>query len=63
MVHEVPIVERALQLARTGKYASTADVRFALKREGYSAVDLMQITGTLSLQLRRICKGYKAPVG
>jgi len=46
-------LERAFELARTGDYPGTAEIRAQLKAEGYS---LGQLEGpTLMRQLRDLC--------
>jgi hypothetical protein len=51
-----PIIERAFQLARSGRHADTRAVRKALTHEGYTAVEQMHITPTLAKQIRQVCK-------
>jgi hypothetical protein len=52
MDSNVTALERAFELARSGKYSSVSDLRSALSREGYSA---SQIDGpALGRQLRSI---------
>ena len=47
-------IERAFELARSGNYAGSGEIRRALKAEGYM---LDQLNGSQSLvnQLRRLC--------
>jgi hypothetical protein len=59
-MNQVPIVERAFQVARSGTCASIQDVRVALRAEGYGAVD-QHITGSLGKQLKAICQSHAAP--
>lgn len=52
-------LERAFQLARSGKCHSIADIRHGLRAEGY---DERQIEGpSLSRQLRELMKAAEAP--
>ena len=54
-------LERAFELARSGKFASTTDVRNRLKDEGF---DLRQLEGrSLINQLRTICAESGKPDG
>lgn len=47
-------LERAFELAKTGKYANTAEIKRRLSSEGY---DQNQITGsTLQKQLRELIR-------
>lgn len=48
-------VERAFQLARSGKCQSLRDVRQKLRREQYDAVEA-HVTGTLGRQLTALMK-------
>jgi hypothetical protein len=46
-------LERAFELARTGKYANVTDIKAKLKAEGFSDA---QVTGpSLTRQLRELC--------
>lgn len=60
MSTEIHVIERALQIARSGKCTCTTDVRKALSREGYSAFDLMHVTPRLSAQIKRLCVEARA---
>jgi hypothetical protein len=52
-------LERAFELARSGKYSSASDIRRALSAEGYSHV---QIEGpTLMRQLRELMRAARTP--
>lgn len=59
-----PTVERAYQLARSGKYANLAEIKARLKAEGCHAIE-PQLTGrSIQGHLRAICAAtYKAPGG
>jgi hypothetical protein len=51
------IIERAFELARTGKYSNSCEIRDALKAEGY---DGTRIYGrVLQKQLRQVCVDAK----
>ena len=60
MNHSITTIERAFQLAKSGRYASLDDRKKRLKAEGYSAA---QITGgVLSKQLRALIQtALKSP--
>ena len=59
MPERVTTLERAFQLARSGKCATVGELRQQLKAEGY-APD--QITGpTLLRQLRELCAAASGP--
>ena len=48
-------LERAFQLARSGEYASTAEIRTQLKRERCEAVDAHLQGPSINRQLRLLC--------
>jgi hypothetical protein len=50
----VTSLERAFQLARSGKCKTTADIQLQLKAEGYSAAQVIMIGPTLMRQLRAV---------
>ena len=54
-MHEtISVLERAFQLAKSGKYSTVADIKRRLTDEGYSTT---QVTGgQLSKQLMALCK-------
>ena len=55
------VIERAFDLARSGRASSLAELRTMIKSEGYS---LHQITGpALGRQLRDLIAKAKAPTG
>jgi hypothetical protein len=57
MDHTVTALERAFELARSGRCASVADIKKQLKSEGYS---ITQITGrVLSKQLDTLIKAAR----
>ena len=57
MDHTVTALERAFELARSGRCASVADIKKQLKSEGYS---ITQITGrVLSKQLDALIKAAR----
>jgi hypothetical protein len=54
MEHRMTSLERAFQMARSGRYASVAEIKKQLNLEGFSAA---QVTGTaLSRQLRELIR-------
>jgi hypothetical protein len=48
-------LERAFTLARSGAFANVADLRIALKREGYDQVEAHLVGPSISRQLRALC--------
>lgn len=51
------VVERALQLARSGLYRARWDVSRALEREGYTIADLSHLEGpSMSKTLTTLCR-------
>jgi hypothetical protein len=55
MDHDLTTIERAFELAKTGKYLSVSAIRQRLHNEGYA---LAQLEGrTLARQLRDLIKG------
>jgi len=50
-----PIVERAFELARTGRFANMAQLEKALYKEGYSRQDLSLTGVSIRKQLRSLC--------
>lgn len=52
MANEINIVERAFELARSGKCHSIQDMIKTLKRERFESVDAHFSSKTLKLQLR-----------
>ena len=53
--HERPILERAFELARTGKFSRVKDMEKALAKEGYARGDPQIQSPTVRKQLRQIC--------
>jgi hypothetical protein len=59
--HDHSVIERAFQLARTGRYASIDELKKKLRAEGYSVAT---ITGpTLLRQLRELIKAARGAPG
>jgi hypothetical protein len=53
----LPALERAFELARTGGYRGSNDIRAALRAESYSTSDVLQLSGpSLLRQLNRLCR-------
>ena len=52
-------LERAFEMARSGKYNSTTEIKQRLATEGYSLKDF--VGPALARQLRQIIKSEKAP--
>jgi len=55
---EKPILERAFELARSGRYARMKDLEKALTAEGYSRADPHMHSPTVRMQLRRLCNQF-----
>ena len=49
------ILERAFQLARSGRFANLADLTKALKAERFESVEAQLHSPGLRLQLRQLC--------
>jgi hypothetical protein len=54
MNETTPIVERAFQLARSGKYQHVTQVKLALKREGYGGAESHVSGRSIVAQLKLI---------
>lgn len=53
----VHIVERAFQLARSGRYRARSDIGRALSAEGYTLTDLQHLDGAgITRDLNRLCR-------
>ena len=48
-------LERAFELARSGQYATVADIRLHLKRERYDSVEAHLQGQSIQRQLRKLC--------
>ena len=60
----VHIVERAYQLAGTGRYKIRSDIARALGGEGYTQTDLQHLQGVaITRDLNRLCKAAQRPSG
>ena len=58
MAHDKTTIERAFELAKSGKYASVSDIRAAVVAEGYSSA---QLTGpSLMRQIRTLMREASA---
>ncbi len=55
MSGQVPIIERAYELAKSGRYRSLGVIKSELKRMGYVMVDSHIAGASLSSTLRRLC--------
>jgi hypothetical protein len=53
------VIERAIDLARSGNYNNVAAVRDVLKRERYDSVEA-HISGSLSRQVTELCRASRA---
>jgi hypothetical protein len=63
MSDPTPIVQKAFELARSGAFTNTNEIRKALAKAGYSAIDLMHISPSLSIQLRKVCSVARSSRG
>ena len=55
MAQDLPLLERAFQLARDGGCATITDIIRVLKLEDYSGVDAQLQRPSLRIQLRQLC--------
>lgn len=53
------IIERAYQLASSGEFTSTAEVKKRLKAEGYTSIDLHFSGSSLQKSLLRLCNSAR----
>jgi hypothetical protein len=54
-------LERAFDLARSGRFASVNDIRLALKRERFDQVEAHLGGFAIARQLRGLCEQARAP--
>jgi hypothetical protein len=56
-----PILLRAFEMAQSGQYGRVEAIRDALRKEGYSAAEVMSSLGGKSIaqQLRTLCRAAK----
>jgi hypothetical protein len=52
------LIERALELARSGQFERTTQLRQVLKREGYDAVEA-HLSGSLAKQIAELCRSSR----
>ncbi len=52
---QTPILERAYQLARSGRCISLTEIRAQLRHEGYERVHTQTSTSWVTVPLRRMC--------
>lgn len=57
---ETPVLERAFELARSGRFLSTKELMKALSAEGYAKGDAQLQSPSVRLQLRRLCAAARA---
>lgn len=58
MLSKRPIIERAFELAASGKFKAPGQVRAALLKEGYTQSDVFTLEGkATAAQLRARCMG------
>ena len=50
-----PILERAFELARTGRYRRVQEIRDRLRQEGYQNANYVLAGPSLTAQLRQLC--------
>jgi hypothetical protein len=60
--NEIPILERAFELARTGEYRRVKDLEKALAAEGYARSDPQLQGRSVRKQLRQLCRTTSAEV-
>lgn len=60
--NEIPILERAFELARTGEYRRVKDLEKALAGEGYARSDPQLQGRSVRKQLRQLCRTASAEV-
>jgi len=56
---EKPLIQRALELARTGNFATFADVEKVMHAEGYSKIDAEWNGKAFRNQVRSLIRGAK----
>jgi len=54
-------LERAFDLARSGRFASVSDIRLALKRERFDQVEAHLAGSAIARQLRGLCDAARSP--
>ncbi|MGV9010709.1 hypothetical protein [Brevundimonas sp.] len=58
----ISAMERAFELARSGRCRSVRDVKQALKKEGFGNVEIMELgVGSVPRDLRRACLAAPKP--
>jgi hypothetical protein len=57
---EIPILQRAFVLARSGAYARVKDIEKALAAEGYARSDPQLRGPSVRKQLRRLCSAARS---
>jgi hypothetical protein len=60
-IHRPNLIERAFALASTGEYATVTEIRMALRKEGYEAVEPQLVGPHMRKQLRRLMEDARAP--
>ena len=61
--NEKPILHRAFELARSGRYAKVKELEKALAAEGYARVDPQIHSPSVRKQLRLLCREAYAASG
>jgi len=56
-----PIVQRAMELARTGHCRTITEIREALRQEGYASIDAYLQGGGFRSELRKLMIAARAP--
>jgi len=51
----ITTIERAFELARSGRFASVSDIRLALRRERFDQVEAHLAGSSIARQLRALC--------
>jgi hypothetical protein len=61
----ITTLERAFELARSGRFSSVSDIRLALRRERFDQVEAHLAGSSIARQLRALCdearRGAAAP--
>jgi hypothetical protein len=60
-MHMPTTLERAFDLARSGRFASVNDIRVTLKRERFEQVEAHLAGFAIARQLRGLCNAARAP--
>lgn len=59
----ITTLERAFELARSGRFASVSDIRLALRRERFDQVEAHLAGSSIARQLRALCQEARRGAG